>query len=54
MRYTAVQHVIGNAGGLAIRNSRWKYSVYYLRFQCEFDKYKNAGGSVYTMYIGPS
>ena len=24
-----------------------KYSAYYLRFQCEFDKYKTVGGRVY-------
>ena len=54
MRYTVVQHIacIGNERGLPIKNSRWKYNAYYLRFQCEFDKYKNAGGSVPTLSQG--
>ena len=40
MRFTAVQRIIVNERRLATRNSRWKYSAYYLRFQREFEKDK--------------
>ena len=37
MRFTEVQGIINDERGLAIWNSRWKYSAYYLRFQCVFN-----------------
>ena len=39
MRFTAVQRIINDERGLAIWNSR--LPAFSLRFQCEFDKYKN-------------
>ena len=51
MRFTAVLRIINNERGLAIWNSRWKYSAYYLRFQREFDIYKNVGGSIIHFFV---
>ena len=46
MRFTAVQRItcIGNVRGMAIWNSRL-LPAFSTRFQCKFDKYKNAGDS---------
>ena len=40
MCFTVVQRIVGKEPRLAIWNLRWKYSVYYLRFQREFEKDK--------------
>ena len=47
MRYTAVQRIIGNERGLKIRvEIQCVLPALSSRFQCDFDKYKNAGCSV--------
>ena len=51
MRYAAVQRVIGNELGLAILKIQCVSPVFSTRFQCEFDMYKNASGSVMCMLV---
>ena len=51
MRFTAAQRFINDERGLAIWNSSWKNSAYYLCFQCVFSanltsKYKSVCGRV--------